>query len=220
MKYKFEKEIIRGCGKRELGGMYLVGEGFAVPCDRLPYNIELCPTCGGGLHQQRNFQWIDWYKYAGKHGAVCKCKAPGCPICQPIEGVRKYGLLWVGERSYTPESFIEEAMKHGVSKRIPWVPKELVLGETWILLAHPDAGYQTKFFTTKSRKKNQEIDEADKKEKHPAIFYAFRPLRVEKLVKETTSEKELEKLVKQKITPILVKADKVEEHIRVKKKRK
>lgn len=214
IKFRYEKEIERGCGKRELGGMYLVGEGIAIPCDRLPYNIVLCPTCGGGLHQQRNFQWVDWHKYAGKHDS-CKCKAPNCPICKPVEGVRKYGLLWVGERSYTPESFIEEAIKHGVSKRIPWVPKELKLGETWILLAHPDAGV----ITTKSKQKKLDGDQVEEKEKHPAVFYVFKPKRVEKLVRENTPEPELNKLVKAGITPVLVKAENVEDHVRIKKKK-
>ena len=36
----------RGCGFRKVGGLYLVGKGEAVTCDRWPLPIKPCPTCG------------------------------------------------------------------------------------------------------------------------------------------------------------------------------
>jgi len=214
-KYRYEPKFERGCGKRKIGGLYLVGDGISFSCDRLPYNLELCPTCGSGLKQQRNFQWIDWYKYAGKHNK-CECEAPGCPICKPIEGEKKYGLLWVGNKYYTPQAFVEESLKHGISKRIPWVPKELELGKTWILFAHPDAGETKK----KGKQRNLDGEQVEEREEHPAIFYAFKPKRVEKLVKEGTPQKELDKLEKAGITPVLVKKEDVAEHDEERKHRR
>lgn len=187
--YEYEKPIERGCGTRELGGMYLVGGGLSVSCDRLPFDIKRCKVCGGGFKQQRNFQWIDWDRYAGHHKGKCKCYEQ-CAICKPAKGDNNYGLLWVGKRYYTPESFIKEAETVGISKRIPWVPKELTLGMTWVLLAHPMAGG-----------KDSEDNDI------PAIFYAFRPTRVEKLVSEDTSEEKLNQFKRRGITPILVRKE-------------
>lgn len=46
-----------------------------------------------------------------------------------------YGM-WVGEKFYTIESFIEEAARIGISKRISQIPVDLVLGESRIYFAH------------------------------------------------------------------------------------
>ncbi|GAI78518.1 unnamed protein product, partial [marine sediment metagenome] len=39
----------------------------------------------------------------------------------------------------SPEHFVKEALEMGVSKRIPFIPKELKLDETVVLLAHKKA---------------------------------------------------------------------------------
>lgn len=44
-------------------------------------------------------------------------------------------LAWIGGRYYTIESFIEEAKKIGVSKRVPYIPK-FIPGKTRIFLVH------------------------------------------------------------------------------------
>jgi len=106
-------EARRGCGYRKVGCLYLVGGGIWVACDRLPYEVGPCPTCGEGVH--------------------CKDKFP-CHMCHPSD--EPAFLLGVGEKYYTPESFTFEAQTMGVSKLVTFIPKKLKLGETWVYLLH------------------------------------------------------------------------------------
>jgi len=171
----------RGCGFRKVGGLYLCGEGFHMPCDRLPYELTVCPTCGEGVKFTRGFRWLNWHEYAGQH-RLCNDN-PSCPVCYP-EPI-PYGLLWVGEEFYTPASFIAEAARMGVSKRIPAVPRNLKLGESWVLLAHPKA--------------------CQTDEPAPGVFYAFKPQRVEMLIWESEATPEyLAELEKRKVTPVII----------------
>lgn len=188
----------RGCGYRKVGGLYLCGEGHSMVCDRLPYELEVCPVCGSGVKFSRGFQWLDWLKYAGMHG-LCTCPQT-CPICWPTPDYLPrgpYGLLWVGEAFYTPESFIQEALEVGVSRRIAAIPRSLKFGETWILLAHKKAF--KKFGVYEKDPRLGTVGDV------PGIFYAFRPRKAELLIwkSEATEEKHAE-LVKRGITPIII----------------
>lgn len=51
-------EARRGCGYRKVGGIYLVGGGIGVPCDRLPYPLTVCPCCSQGVKQGRGWTWV------------------------------------------------------------------------------------------------------------------------------------------------------------------
>ena len=187
-------EAKRGCGYRKIGGLYLVGTGLAVHCDRLPFVVEVCHVCGQGIKQTLGFTWVDWKEYAGSHEG-CKCVGK-CSVCQPDKS--KYGLLWVGKKFYSPKSFVEEAVKMGVSKRISHIPRDLELGKDWILLAHPEGGKkEVEDKNTLTKKKTIKV---------PAIFYAFRPVAVEKVVTESQAKdkEEMEKLEKRGITPVVV----------------
>ena len=186
-------ETARGCGYRKVGGLYLVGGGASMRCDGLPYEIVNCPTCGSGIKFSRGFTWLDWEKYAGYHVATdpatpCTCPST-CPICTPVPG--SYGLLWVGERYYSPENFIKEVLQMGVSRRIAAIPKDLKLGETWILFAH-------KHVIPFKNEKNED-------DFKPAVFYVFIPTGLELLIwkSEATPEKLIE-LEKKHITAIVI----------------
>jgi len=181
-------EAARGCGYRKVGGLYLVGGGASMQCDRLPFEIVNCPTCGSGLKFSRGFTWLDWDKYAGLHTVACACPNT-CAICVPETGL--YGLLWVGERYYSPENFVKEAIQMGISRRIAAIPKGLKLGETWILFAH-------KHVIPFKNEKNED-------DFKPAVFYAFRPTGLELLVWESEATPErLAELEKRKITPVII----------------
>ncbi len=206
-------EAMRGCGYRKVGGLYLCGGGKDTQCDRLPYELVLCPTCGAGVKFTRGWTWLDWYGYAGEHSArqgglpsnvgggvfsECSCP-PMCPVCCPAiytpllaQDKKVYGLLWVGEASYTPKTFTQEALTMGVSRRIAAVPKNLKLGETWVLFAHK-----------KLIRKHTEPDGSN--EDVPGIFYVFRPTSLELLIWESQAKPEyLEDLAKRNITPIII----------------
>lgn len=195
-------ESRRGCGWRQVGGLYLMGQGLAVPCDRLPWNVEVCPVCGQGIKFSRGFTWItrDIFIEDCEHlgDTSIPCHTGDCPLCHVFVEDPKVGLMWVGEKYYTPQSFIFEAKKMGVSKRIAHFPKDLEFGKTWVLLAHPKAGSQ------------QLLSElpllmVDTNSRCPAIFYAFKPTAVETLVKKSeATEDKLASLRKRGITPVVV----------------
>ena len=191
-------ELQRGCGFRKAGGLYIRGTGLAVPCDRLPYVLDYCHICGSGIKFQRGYQMINWFKYAGIH-ENCKCNTL-CPICHPKETERyhvdfdkdedrpvKHAIMWVGDKYYTPGSFIDEAHKQGICKRISAVPRDIVFDETWILLAHKKAG--------------EKLNEEGEMEPCEAVFYAFRPTHVEKILtkKQARNKDLINKLRKQNI---------------------
>ena len=203
-------EQARSCGFRKVGGLYLCGNGVTVGCDRLPYKIENCPICGSGLKFSRAWTWLDWYGYAGEHEdnafahKVCRC-SPMCPVCHPAihtplltPDKKVYGLLWVGEKFYSPDAFVRESMQLGISRRLPYtgniprVPKNLKLGETWVLFAHKHVIY------TGKDEKGVDIYE-------PAIFHAFKPTRLELLLwqKDATKER-LTELEEAGITPVII----------------
>jgi hypothetical protein len=134
-------EVVRGCGYRKVGGLYLVGGGLSAPCDRMPYELPRCPTCGAGVKFTRSHTWLqpDFFRvHAVSH---CKDESP-CPICRTPYPDHEFGphlLLWIGRAHYSPQSYLNESRLLGVSRRIAAIPKGLVLGETWVLLAHLDA---------------------------------------------------------------------------------
>lgn len=180
----------RGCGFRKLHGLYLVGgKGLGMECKQLPQNLKACPVCGEGIHQSRGFTWVI-PKLLFPSAQECYCPLTLAGKC-PFQFDIKQGLLWTGERFYTPESFVKEALEMGISKRISTVPKGFKVGEDWVFLAHPKAG----------REKQEGTDNI---KQVPAVFYAFKPERIEKMVSEEEfkNEEEMKKLRERGITPV------------------
>lgn len=189
-------EAIRGCGYRKVGGLYLCGSSIIITtCDRLPYNLpEACPTCGAGIKPHRGFQWMNPLRFFGVH-IDCEDK-PICPMCRPPNDLS--GLMWVGNRFYSPQSFIAEAINQGFSKRIAHIPRGLIIGKTIVYLAHRKAG-------TTTTEEETLLGKVKQNQSCPAIFYVFRPTRIEKLIwkSEATTDTILD-LEKQGITPIII----------------
>lgn len=180
-------EAKRGCGYRKVGGLYLVGSGMGVPCDRLPFALTVCPCCNAGIKPSLGWTWIKpELFFQGPHltGAEpdgfesCSCKY--CWLCHNPAQFEKAGLLWIGERFYkSPEHFLLEGRTQGFSRRIKAVPRGFKIGETPIFLAHK------KVFFAKGPG-----------EEKPGIFYAWIPQAIEQIFKEsdrgTTSVKDAE----------------------------
>lgn len=206
------QEERRGCGYRHVGGMYLCGEYISVPCDRLPYPLDVCPVCGGGIKVSRGFTKINPLALFGVH-QPCEDKWPGCFVCEPKN--QPAFIMGVGEKYYkTPSDFQAEAHRLGVSKRIPFIPKELELGKTVIYLAHPKAcevkepAILQKAMALVSGDTNGQnrLMESEKVEYKLGIFSAFIPQRVEKLIWEReAATEELDNLKKRGITPVVIK---------------
>lgn len=216
-------EQIRGCGFRKVGGLYLCGEFLSSPCDRMPFPLATCPVCGQGIKVSRGFTEVNPYRLWGPHGGrtihlgvristedtVCSDTIRPCFMCDPKD--EPAYLMLVGEKYYTPESFLDEAVAMGISKRIPFIPKGMELGKTVVYLAHPKACQvkvpaalqQAMSIVEESETKQPQLLETERIEKKVGIFCAFIPQKIEKLVWESdlTDEKR-EQLEKRGITPI------------------
>lgn len=183
-------EHARGCGYRKPGGLYLVAGRIGGPCGKLPIPLTVCPCCNQGIKFSRGFTWI-----GHKLVSDAPCATDPCRICPVWHGRHeKYGLLWVGEKFYpTPDDFIRETERQGVSKRIATVPKDFVLGVDWVLLAHRKVIHQfSPPYTGDS-------------ELTPGIFQAFKPTAIEYVVRGDESNEELDRLEKRGITLVEVK---------------
>lgn len=192
-------ESKRGCGYRKVGGLYLCSGGEGYACDRLPFELIVCPTCNHGIKQSRGWTWVDVNALLGGIHPNCQDNFP-CPVCMATPEMGKAGLLWVGERFYpTTYDFNREAGLLGISKRIHAVPREFELGKTWVLLAHPKAVKEGKFDPETG---------ASTPSESPGIFKVWRPNRIEKIVQESKrGSEEVARLEKKGITPVFVPDD-------------
>ena len=217
-------EAKRGCGYRRVGGLYLVGGGLSAPCDRMPYPLERCRTCGSGIKFTRGPQWLQPDFFPVHEG--CHDESP-CPVCVnggPDESTSAsaddlFGphlLLWIGRAHYTPEEYLAESHSLGVSRRISAMPKSLVLGETWVLLAHLDAvpPEDPTACAECARKRAdhpgggltaQACGSFKEPVASPGIFCAFIPRAVELILKESDATAERrEKEAKRGVTVVAV----------------
>lgn len=209
-------EAKRGCGYRKVGGLYMVGGGIGIPCDRLPFELSVCSCCGQGIKQARGWTWIDVGKlFQGPHFVIkqnpipavsafvdvyrhlspCEC-GPFCPLCKTPESLGRAGLVWVGEKFYkTPAQFVNEGVAQGFSRRIKAVPQGFKIGETYVMLAHSKA-------VPVSGQNSNGVAEYTYK---PGIFYAWLPQTLEKIVLESSrGTEEIAALEKRGIVPVFV----------------
>ena len=201
-------EVRRGCGYRKVNALYIVGEYSSSPCDRMPFPLTTCPVCGQGIKVSRGFTQVNPYRLWSIH-QDCEDRIRPCFLCDPQD--QPAYIMLVGQKYYTPESFLDEAHYMGISKKIPFIPKDLELGKTVVYLAHPKAcgvresvALQQAMAIVEGTETTQpRLLETEKVEKALGIFCAFIPKRVEKLVweSELTNEKR-EQLGKRGITPV------------------
>jgi hypothetical protein len=176
----------RGCGWRKPRAKYLVGGYLCRPCGKLPIPLERCPVCQHGIKRSRGWTWIGALSLIGP-GACdheADCRGADCTLFDPPE---RAGLLWVGSQFYpTPESFIREADRIGICRRLAQIPKDFRVGETLVFLAHREVWFE--MFA----------------EPRPGIFAAFTPHAIEYVVGGDEAPEELERLVKQGCTLVKV----------------
>lgn len=134
VKTVFEKA--RGCGFRKPGGLYLRSDGPLTPCGQLPVDLIRCPCCDQGIKPARGISFVTG-EILGLDG-VCEGGSPercdACPIGN-ITPQEKMGLMWIGSRHYSKDSFIKEAAEMGISRRLPGLPRQFELGMR-VILAH------------------------------------------------------------------------------------
>jgi hypothetical protein len=196
MSYTIEDRVEgeRGCGYRKPGGLYLISGGPAVACGKLPIPLSVCPCCGNGIKPTRGWTWVNGTALAAEkvcdrdpgvfHSGCITHPCFGCPLAAPMGRV---GLLWIGEAFYkTPEDFCRESQEMGLSRRISAVPRDFVLGATWVWLAH--------------RKTIKTSDGTFT----PGVFRVFKPERIEYVVKGDESEDELQRMTDRGLTLVRV----------------
>jgi hypothetical protein len=225
----------RACGYRKAGGIYLVGGRNGVDCHRLPFALTVCKCCGAGFKFTRGNNWINPGSFFGqcpeaggdRFASPHNCHGSPCSVCFPPTG--KHLLLWVGASFYpSPADFVREGNEMGVSRRVRALPRDFVLGETIVYFAHikgetnPEyekAQKDIEFYKAKLAdpvkfpwtdeeilRKLKPLEEV--KELLPAVFMAFRPERVEKILTQgMATEEELKKCERLGITPVLVPDD-------------
>lgn len=186
-------ESKRGCGFRQPGGFYLVSDGPAIECCKLPIDLAACPTCGQGIKPSRGWTCINPRELFKINTLNCSRDRTlnfyGYPLSLsacPLPTIDKEaGLLWVGSMFYrSPSEFLAEAKSLGISRRISQIPRKLVIGSTWVFLAHREIPFAAE---TKS-----------------GVFAFFRPERIEYVVAETDTPEKLEKLAAKGITLVKV----------------
>ena len=186
---KTSREGPRECGYRHPGGLYLVTDGLGIPCSLLPVELQVCPTCGAGFAPQRTFSWVDPDVLLQPHDHG----EPRCPLNEPGKLGERAVLDWIGSKFYkTPDIWAKEARKLGVSRRVSAVPKGFVIGETWVLAAH----------------RSVPMDDG---EPRPAVFYVYRPKRVEYIVRGNESEELLDYMESLGMTLVKVEREPVKE---------
>lgn len=194
----------RGCGYRKGGGLYLVSGGIQMPCGRLPIPLTVCPCCSAGIKPSRGWTWVDADKLA--ESTKCNRSERDCIFCPLGDKLGKAGLLWVGEKFYpTPGHFTAEAMKLGISRRIHQIPRDFVLGNTYVLFAHrkvvPPAVPEWI-----SRGESQAFVDHDDA-LTPGVFNIFLPQAIEYIVTDQETTEQLEALAKRGFTLVRVHRD-------------
>lgn len=184
----------RGCGYRQIGGLYLVCDPLElIECDRDPKEtvLERCQCCGRAFKFSRSIQTFAAKIVLGTHdGKECTCPKK-CLLCNPPDDATTY-LMWVGRKWYTPQSFKEEARRMGISKRIgpKSIPRDFVIGKSVVYLA--------------MRSIHEDPETGEKKD---AVFVAFRPSRIEAVVSEDEDEEVIKKLEEKGFTVVKVKPE-------------
>lgn len=199
----------RACNFRKIGAYYLVGPALTATCDRIPLAIPTCSTCGETLRPNRGYAIIKPNLLWGLHGGALGCpdrnRSVIDPVCTPPD--RAY-LMWVGERYYTPESFLEEARQLGVSKRIRTPPKGFVPNLHWVFLAHrkaiPNAGA-----TAVQAALPLGLPEVEASQWKPGVFCVFMPTAIELIVSQEQANNPVFMLAlnNENVRPVVVPTD-------------
>ena len=192
----------RGCGYRwKRGALYAVSSRATRPCGKMPVPVSRCPCCGEGISFSRAWRWLDepwkwWENIKCDLGDDSERACNNCPLRDGYQMPGAY-LLWIGEQHYpTPQAWVEESLRMGISRRIAGdqIPRNLVVGETHILVAHSKA-----ISTLPS-----ELTMGAKVEHKPGIIAMFIPQHIEVLVDGTEGDEEIEGYLRRGLTPVLV----------------
>ncbi len=209
-------EARRQCNFRKIGGSYLCCDGPSIVCGRLPLKLLPCPLCSHVIPFSRGLARITPREVAYS-ADDCTQPPDHCALCPMTNAMDQEtaGLHWIGQAHYSPQEFLEESNRLGISRRVPWpLPKWFELGKTWLFLAHiavfQDTCAQCEGKTTIELGgmyvKCPECDGSGQVPV-PGVFQVFKPQRVERIIPDTMGEAERELLRKEGLTLVEVPAN-------------
>jgi hypothetical protein len=135
-----------------------------------------------------------------------------CLDCPMGSQMGRVGLLWVGSKYYTtPDDFLREAKRMGISRRIPAIPQGFKLGEHWVWLAHRETIPAVHEDHCASRNPDTTVECDCEAEPTAGVFQVFKPNRIEYVVHPEDDDDKLGRLVKHDVT--LVKIEKLGENM-------
>lgn len=170
----------RRCGYRKVGGMYIVGDMGRAECHRVPVGLRIKFFRGF-----KNINPLQEMNYCACYGSD---HFKSCSICNPPHD-DIHGLMFVGANNYDQKSFLSEALRLGVSKRIASIPNNFTPGKSIVYLAVKRAPIVMDNGTLYA----------------PAIFANFMPSGIEKLIwKSQATDEVLEALEDCGITPVVI----------------
>lgn len=144
-------------------GMYLLlAQRLLPPCGKMPLRLDICPACGHRLNRRRPWTWVSIPSLFLRDDVHCSFECSIAPTINALEndddaelcafadwwleariaGGHSHcgGLVWLPVTRYPlPRSFIEQADELHVSWGLHRLDERLVIGETIVLVAHPDA---------------------------------------------------------------------------------
>lgn len=185
-------ESARECGYRkpdaEGAGIYLIGPASFEPCERLPFPLESCPCCGGGVKPSRSYTWINPIRLLDPCEFPACCEITGvekpelkhnhanCYMCNPAKAAGdRAGLIWIGHKHYkTSDEFMREAKMMGISRKIGALPLGFEVGRTVVYLAH-----RRTWNLHALQESNQSSDAWAQ-----GIFSAFRPVGIDIVIND------------------------------------
>jgi hypothetical protein len=158
-------------------------------CGRLPFPIGACPTCGQGIKVTRQVRMIERTTLLQGLPTCDSFECLGCPLstANQVSMGDLVGIQGVGDKFYTPQSFMAEAKAQGISRRIAQVPRGFEVGWSWLFLAHRHA------ITKAVDPDETEVDKDGNQilfRTLPGVFYVCRPTRIEYISDGTDTEKD------------------------------
>lgn len=195
----------RGCGYRKPGGLYLMAGKPERSCCKLPHILTTCPVCGGGIKPARGWTWFDPRPFFRR--TRCTDWIYPC-ILQTDKLPERAGLVWVGSKFYpTPGDYLKEAQEQGISRRLPAIPRDFEVGETWVFLAHRDIPQpcpECDGESSSGRSGYCDTCGSTGYVQLPGIFSVFKPERIEYVVKGDETDEDIERMERRGITPVRV----------------
>ncbi len=162
-------------------------------------SIPTCDKCNRPLlHPIRGIQKFNPNQVFGEcTGFITGCDSCGAsrvsgmlPLCNPPA---KGYIIWVGEAYYdTPDTFLNEAIEMGISRKIRAVPKDLKIGD------YVYVGFRKAVPTDETGRDGLRIFA-------PGVFSVFPVRRIEKLLTEEQQQDQtyISRLVEKGITPVV-----------------